>query len=165
MKCAEKVNFAFGIVLKNIGDGMCRFFYAQENNTIMERSKFVCKETDVTNLKNRMQKADIDGICTRERVNTKWNFYKSTILTNFASLLKDVPMVCKYTFFPEPPLRNRKVNCLAFEKNMLQPYDDNLCCFRGLALHLHGNKKLEEETSKTFNLFLNNSEERDPSKF
>ena len=36
---------------------------------------------------------------------------------------------------------------------------------RALDLHLHGNKKLEEETSKIFNLFLNNSEERDVSKF
>ena len=30
---------------------------------------------------------------------------------------------------------------------------------------MHGNKKLEEETSKIFNFFLNNSEERDVSKF
>ena len=30
---------------------------------------------------------------------------------------------------------------------------------------MHGNEKLEEETSKIFNVFLNNSEERDPSKF
>ena len=37
--------------------------------------------------------------------------------------------------------------------------------FRALALHLHGNKKLEEETSKTFNLFLNNSVEGDVSIF
>ena len=37
--------------------------------------------------------------------------------------------------------------------------------FRALALHLHRNEELEEETSKFFNLFLNNSEERDPSKF
>ena len=37
--------------------------------------------------------------------------------------------------------------------------------FRALALHLHGNETLEEETSKIFNLFLNKSEERDPSKF
>ena len=36
--------------------------------------------------------------------------------------------------------------------------------FRALALHLHGNKKLEEETSKIFNIFFNNSEERDPPK-
>ena len=28
LKCAAKVNFAFGFVLKNIEDGMCRYFYA-----------------------------------------------------------------------------------------------------------------------------------------
>ena len=37
--------------------------------------------------------------------------------------------------------------------------------FRALALHLPGNEKLEEEISKVFNLFLNNSEEGDVSKF
>ena len=36
LKCAAKVNLAFGFVLKNIEDGMCRYFYAHENNTIME---------------------------------------------------------------------------------------------------------------------------------
>ena len=37
--------------------------------------------------------------------------------------------------------------------------------FRALALHLHDNEELDEETSKIFNLFFNNSEERDVSKF
>ena len=37
--------------------------------------------------------------------------------------------------------------------------------FGALALHLHSNKKLEEEISKVLNVFLNNSEERDVSKF
>ena len=57
------------------------------------------------------------------------------------------------------------MNCLTFERNPRQPYNDNLCLFRALAVHLHGNKKLEEETSKIFNLFLKNNEERDVSKF
>ena len=73
-------------------------------------------------------------------------------------------MGCKDTVLPEPVLRNGNVNCLTFERKMLQSYNDNLCLIRALALHLHGNKKLEEETSKVFKLFLNNSEERDPSK-
>ena len=62
---------------------------------------------------------------------------KLTNLTVFASLLKDVPMGCKDTILPEPILRNGNVNCLNFEKNTRQSYNDN----------------------------LNNSEERDPSKF
>ena len=74
-------------------------------------------------------------------------------------------MGCKETVFPEPLLGNRNVNCLTYEKNSLKPYNNNLCLFRPLALHLHGNKKLEEETSKDFNLFLQKREERDVSKF
>ena len=61
----------------------------------MERTKLVCTPADMTKLKHRMQKMDIVDICTRERTNTKWNFYKLTNLTVFASLLKDVPMGCK----------------------------------------------------------------------
>ena len=134
LKCAAKVYLAFQLVLKDIEDGMCRYFYAHENNTSMERS------ADMTNLNNRMQKKDFVDICTRERANTKWKFYKLTNLIIFDSLLKDVPMGCKDTVLPEPLLRNGNVNCLSFGKNTLQPYDDNLRLFRALALHLHGNK-------------------------
>ena len=165
LKCAAKINLAFGFVLENIEDGMCRFFYAHENNTIMERAKLVCTQADMTNLKDRMQKMDSVDLCTRERANTKWKFYKLTNLTIFASLLKDVPMGCKDTVLPEPLLRNCNVNCLTFEKNTRQPYNDNLCLFRAVALHLFGNERLDDETSKIFNLFLNNCGEGDPSKF
>ena len=146
LKCAAKVNLAIGFVLKNVEDEMCRYFNAHENNTIMETAKLLCTQADMTNLKNRMQKKDIVDICTRERSNTKWKFYKLTKLTIFASLLKDVPMGCKDTVLPETLLRNCNVNCLTFERKTRQPYNDNLCLFRALALHLHGNEKLEEET-------------------
>ena len=66
LKCAAKVNLPFGFVLKNIEGGMCRYFYAHENNTVMERSKLVCSQADMTNLKDRMPKMDIVDLCTRE---------------------------------------------------------------------------------------------------
>ena len=165
LKCAAKINLAFEFVLKNIEDEVCRYFYAHENNTITERSKLVCAQADMTNLNDRRQKMDIVDICTRERSNKKWKFYKLTNLTLIASLLKDVPMGCKDTVLLYPLLKNHNVICLTFERNTRQPYNENLCLFRALALHLHGNEKLEEETSKIFNLFLNNIEKRDPSKF
>ena len=165
LKYAAKVNFAFGFVLKNLEDGKCRYFYAHDNNTNIEKSKLVCTQADMTKLKGKMQKMVIIDVCTRERTNTEWKIYKLTNLTIFASLLKDVPLGCKDTVLLEPFLRNCNVNCLTFERNTRQLYNDNLCLFRALALHLHGNEKLEEETSKIFNFFLNNSEERDVSKF
>ena len=41
LKCAAKWNVAFGFVLKNVEEGTCRYNYAHENNTEMERSKLV----------------------------------------------------------------------------------------------------------------------------
>ena len=70
-------------------------------------------------------------------------------------------MGCKDTVLPEQLSKNHNVNCLTFEKNTRQPYNDNLCLLRALVLHLHGNEKLEKEISKIFNFFLNNSEEGD----
>ena len=116
LKCAAKVNLAFGFVLKNVEDGSCRYFYAHENKTLMERSKLVCTLDDVINLKEKLQKMDIVDLCTQERANTKWKFYKLTNLTVFAALLKDVPMGCKDSVLPEPLLKNQNVNCLTFEK-------------------------------------------------
>ncbi len=165
LKCAAKVNLAFGFVLKNVEDGLCRYFYAHENNTLMERSKLVCTPDEITNLKEKLQKVDFVDLCTRERANTKWKFYKLTNLTVFAALVKDVPMGCKDSVLPEPLLKNQNVNCLTYEQNTKKPYKDNLCLFGAPALHLHGNERLEEETSNIFNLFLNNCGEGDPSKF
>ena len=103
--------------------------------------------------------------CTKQRSNTKWRFFKLTNLTIFAVLLRDIPMGCKHAVLPECLLRNRSINCLTYDQNTKKPYKDNLCLFRALALHLNGNERLEEETSKLFNLFLINSTNPDPSKF
>ena len=66
LKCAAKINLAFGFVLKNVEDGSCRYFCAHENNTVMERSKLVCTPDDITNLKAQLQKLDVVDLCTRE---------------------------------------------------------------------------------------------------
>ena len=72
----------------------------------------------------------------------------------FAALLKDVPIGCKNAVLLEPLLRSGTINCLTCEENRRQPYNDNLCLFCALALQLHGTQRLEEETSKLFNLFI-----------
>ena len=54
LKCAAKVNLAFAFVLRNVEDGTCVYFYAQENNTVMERSKLVCTPDDIINLKEKL---------------------------------------------------------------------------------------------------------------
>ena len=62
---------------------------------------------------------------------------------------------CKNAVSPEPLLGNRTINCLTFDESTRKPYYDKLCLFRALAFHLHGTQRLEEETSKLFNLIIN----------
>ena len=108
----------------------------------MESSKLVWAKADMTKLKERLQKMDIADICTQKKTNTKWKIYKLTNLTIFASFLKDVPMGCTDTVLRGPLLGNCDVNCVTFERNTRQPYKDNLCLFRALALYLYSNEKL-----------------------
>ena len=100
-----------------------------------------------------------------ERLSTKWRHYKLPNLTAFAALLKDVPVVCKDAVLPEPLLRKGTINCLLFDENTRQPYKDNLCLFRALALHLYENQRLEEETSKIIISFINKMDGLSPNQF
>ena len=110
-------------------------------------------------------KTDVIESCTKERSNTKWRFLKLTNPTKFAALLRDTPMGCKDEVLPESPLRNLTVNCLTCEQNTIKPYRDSFCHFRALALDLHGNDRLTEETLKVFNLFPINRTNPDPLMF
>ena len=116
-------------------------------------------------MKEILKTTDVIQSCTKERSNTRWRFFILTNLTIFAALLRDIPMGCKDGILRESLLKKHTVNCLTYEQNTKKPYKDNLCLFRSLSLHLHGNERLEEETSKLFNLFLVNSTNPDPSKF
>ena len=154
LKCAAKVNLGFGFILKNIEDEGFRYFYAHENNTLLDRSKLVYTRDDLAKLKDFLNKTDVIESCSREKLKTKWRFYKLTNLTVFAPLLKDLPMWCKDAVLPEPLLKNHPINCLTFAEKTRETYNDNLCLFRAPALHLHGTQRLEEETSILFNLFF-----------
>ena len=154
LKCGAKVNLAFGFILENIEDGWFRYVYAHENNTLLDRSKLVCTQDNLAEFKDFLNKTDVIESCSRERMNTKWKFCKLTNLTVFAVLLKDVPLGCKNALSPEFLLKNHTIFCLTFKENTRQPYNDNLCLFRAPALHMIGNQRLEEETSKLFNFFI-----------
>ena len=150
LKCAAKIILAFGFVFKIIEHASCRYFYPHENNTLLEKSKLLSTGDDLERIKELLAKKNVIETCTRKRVNTKWKFLNLTNVTIFPALLKDIPMGCKDAVLPEPLLKNRTVNCLTFEQNTRQPYNDNLC----LISHLHGNERIEEETNKLFVFYL-----------
>ena len=66
LKCAEKVNVAFCSILKNIEDGGLRYFYAHENETLLDRPKLVCTHDDLPKTKDFLNKTDVIKSCGRE---------------------------------------------------------------------------------------------------
>ena len=162
---AAKVNLGFGFILKNIEDGGLSYFYPHENNTLLDRSKLVCTGDELAKLKDFLNKIDVIESCIKERLSTKWRFYKLTNLTVSAVLVKEVPMGCKNAVLPEPLLKNHTINCLTYEESTRQPFNDNLCFSLAIALHLHATQRLEEETSKLFNLFIIEMDGLSPNQF
>ena len=82
LKCVAKLNLALGFILKNIEDGKFRYFYAHENNTLLEESKLLGNKVDKAQLKEFLKKTDVIESCTKERSNTKWRFFKFSKLDN-----------------------------------------------------------------------------------
>ena len=101
--------------------------------------------------------------CTKERANKKWKLYTLAKVLVFAVLLRQIPMGCKDAVVKEPLAKKQTVNCLTYGQNTRKPYNDNLCPFKNLALHLHGKGGLEKETSKMFTPFKEKDRETNPA--
>ena len=59
LKCVAKHNLALGFNLKNIEDGKFRYFYAHENNTLLDQSKLVSNKDGMAKLKKILKKTDV----------------------------------------------------------------------------------------------------------
>ena len=79
-QCAAKVNLAFGNILTRIEGERFRNFIGHKNNTLLDRSKPVSVSSmdDLAKLKDSCNNTDLIYKCSRERMNTKWRFYKLT---------------------------------------------------------------------------------------
>ena len=153
---AAKINIALGFVLRNVETGEYRYYYAHENNTLIEKSHLLYTKADLITVQGKVGKFDIVEQCIQERQNTKWRLKLITNVTIFAALLKNIPMGCPDSVLPEPLLRHKQVNCLLSDKDK-QPYKDHLCLFRALTMYLHGHSNLDAHTSQLFTEFISKS--------
>ena len=116
LKCAAKGNLAIDFISKNIAVGGFRYFYAHENNTLLDRSNHVFTDDDLAKVKAFPNKTDVIRSCSRKRLSTNWRFCKLTNFTVFAALPKDVIMGWKDAVLPDPLVRNGTISCLTYEE-------------------------------------------------
>ena len=111
LNSAAKVNLLFGFILKIIEDGGFRYFYALENNLLLDPTKLVWTRDDLSKLKDILNKLDVIELRSREILILKWRFYKLTNSTVFAVLLKNVRMGYRDAVFIEQLLRKGTIIC------------------------------------------------------
>ena len=51
---AAKINIAQGFVLRNIGTGEYGYFYAHENNTLLEKSRLLYTKADLVTIQGKL---------------------------------------------------------------------------------------------------------------
>ena len=153
LKYAAKVNLALGFILRNVETNDYRYYYPHENNLLLDQAFLLSNRNDLLNLQTKIEKLDLIETCTKERQNSKWRFTVITNVTVFAALLTIIPMGCTDTPLPEPLLRNPEVNCLVSNGHD-EPYNDNLCLFRAIAIHLFGSIDVEPNATKIFHNFV-----------
>ena len=103
--------------------------------------------------KEKEEKLDFVEKRILERRNTKWRFKLIANVTNFAALLKNIPIGCPDSVLPEPSLRHTEVNCLLSNKKK-EPYKDHIGLFRALVMYMKGHNDLDSHTSRYFSEFI-----------
>ena len=73
LKRLAKLNVAFGFLLKNV-EGSCRFYYAHENKTLMERLNFEATKKVLVEIKNVFSNTDLINACKKEQAITDCKF-------------------------------------------------------------------------------------------
>ena len=81
LDCAAKFIAAFGSVLMNVENGAGRYYYADENNTLMERSQLRATIEKMVKIKNVFNNSHMIELCTKERRNRNWKIYKFSNVT------------------------------------------------------------------------------------
>ena len=142
-----------GFLLQIIETNDYRYFYPHENNLLLDRAFLLSNRNDLLNIQNEIEKLDLIESCTQERQNSKWRFTVITNVTGFAALLKNIPMGCTDSPLPEPLLRNSEVHFL-LSNGHDEPYNDDLCLFRAIAIHLFGSVDDELKAIKIFHNFV-----------
>ena len=82
LKCVAKLNLALCFILKNTEDGKFRYFYAHENNTLLEQSKLVSNKDDMAKLKEILKKTDVIESRTKEKDQYEVKAFQTNKLDN-----------------------------------------------------------------------------------
>ena len=148
-KTSFKISISLSYILLNQETQELEFYYASQNNQkVLESPYFVGNLLDLSNLARKLQSIDFKSHVTFP--NSRYVFRKATNVEFYVTHLHNTPIGTS-TSLPSYLKNNKGLISLVNSRKTGQPFNDNLCFFRCVALH-HGAEvtNLERPTRALF---------------
>ena len=135
---AFKVNLSFGFILKQKVTGRLRYYHSSNNccGRYMEEPALITNRADFESFQERIQEPDLLNWAVSQRPNSDWICEMVTNVTFFVNKILQDPIGCVDVVLPDYVKRNKAIVGLVKDHYRNATYNDNLCLFRCLALHL-----------------------------
>ena len=134
---AFKVNVSFGFILKQKATSRLRYYHSSNNccGRYLEEPSLITNRADFDRFLARIQESDILQWAVAQRPNSDWVCEHVTNATFFLNRIVDHPIGSVGINLPDYVKNNKAIVGLAKDEHGAK-YNDNLCLFRCLALHL-----------------------------
>ena len=135
---AFKVNVSFGFILKQKATNRLRYYHSSNNccGRYLEEPSLITNRDDFDRFLARIQESDILQWAVAQRPNSDWVCEHVTNATFFLNRIVDHPIGCVGINLPDYVKNNKAIFGLEKDCYNKTTYNDNLCLFRCLALHL-----------------------------
>ena len=135
---AFKVNLSFGFILKQKVTGRLRYYHSSNNccGRLLEEPSLITNRGDFDRFLARIQESDILQWAIAQRPNSDWVCEHVTNATFFLNKIIQHPIGCVDVVLPDYVKNNKAIVGLVKDRHRNATYNDNLCLFRCLALHL-----------------------------
>ena len=135
---AFKVNVSFGFILKQKATNRLRYYHSSNNccGRYLEEPSLITNRDDFDRFLARIQESDILQWAVAQRPNSDWVCEHVTNATFFLNRIVDHPIGCVGINLPDYVKNNKAIFGLEKDCYRKTTYNDNMCLFRCLALHL-----------------------------
>ena len=132
-----KINCSFAFILKNKTTNRLKYYHSSNNccGRLLEEPALITNRGDFDQFLERIHQPDILQWAVAQRPNSDWVCEHVTNATFFLNRIVDYPIGCVGVTLPDYVKNNKAIVGLAKDEHGAL-YNDNLCLFRCLALHL-----------------------------
>ena len=135
---AFKLNLSYGFILKEKQSGRLRYYHSSFNccGRLLEEPSLITNRADFDQFLERIHENDVLQWAIVQRPNSDWVCELVTNATFFINRIVQNPIGCVGVNLPIYVKLNKAVVGLEKDQHRKATYNDNLCLFRCMALHL-----------------------------